>query len=230
MKTRIIYTKIWEDRFFKKLSNPARFLFLYLITNPRINLCGIYEIQDDVILFETSLDKKQLSKIKKQLEPKVFFCEDWVYVVNAQRLGGYKGEKNNIACSRELKEIPENVKKTFDKLNTDRVSIPYTYTRDTSINHKPEIIDKKSKIISANFEKFYQLYDKKIDRHKAESKWKLLTDKEREKIIEILPDYVQANPDKKYRKNPTTFLNGRCWEDEIIKGRGIIDYDAMGLT
>jgi hypothetical protein len=29
--------------------------------------------------------------------------------------------------------------------------------------------------------------------------------------------YVLANPETQYRKNPLTYLNGRCWEDEIIE-------------
>ena len=117
-------------------------------------------------------------------------------------------------------------KKILNWIKSNRGKYPDTELLNKLLDH----LSKQPKELNIPFDEFYQLYDKKIDRHKADSKWKLLTDKEREKIIEILPDYVQANPDKKYRKNPTTFLNGRCWEDEIIKGRGIIDYDAMGLT
>jgi hypothetical protein len=76
-------------------------------------------------------------------------------------------------------------------------------------------LGKKPKNINIPFDEFYNLYGKKIDRHKAELKWKLLTDKQREKVISILPDYIQENPVKKFRKSPRTFLNGRCWEDEI---------------
>jgi len=36
------------------------------------------------------------------------------------------------------------------------------------------------------------------------------------KIKEYIPKYKKAQPDKKYRKNPETFLNNKSWHDEII--------------
>ena len=30
-------------------------------------------------------------------------------------------------------------------------------------------------------------------------------------------DYKDSTPDKKYRKHPSTYLNSKGWEDEIIK-------------
>jgi hypothetical protein len=91
----------------------------------------------------------------------------------------------------------------------------------------------KVKIINIPFSTFWNLYDYKKSKPIAEKKWNSLTDEEREKVIEALPDYVAStNKNGKYppRKYPTTYLNQEGWEDEIIKGRGIIDYDAMGLT
>ena len=35
-------------------------------------------------------------------------------------------------------------------------------------------------------------------------------------LVERATKYREATPDKTYRKHPTTWLNGRCWEDEII--------------
>ena len=36
-------------------------------------------------------------------------------------------------------------------------------------------------------------------------------------MIKYIPNYKSATPDKKYRKNPETFLNNRSWKDELIK-------------
>jgi len=145
MKTRIIHTKIWEDDFFTSLEKSARYFFFYIITNPRINLCGVYELPDRVIEFETGFKKKELPKLKEALAPKVYFCDSWVYVVNAKRLGGYKGEKNDIACDRELQEVPEKVKSVLFKLKADRVCKGYGYPSHTTINQKSEIKNKKPK-------------------------------------------------------------------------------------
>lgn len=67
------------------------------------------------------------------------------------------------------------------------------------------------------FSDFWDLYDKKVgSREKIEKKWNSITQKTKEQIIDYLPAYLEATPDKTYRKNPQTFLNNRSWEDEII--------------
>lgn len=66
------------------------------------------------------------------------------------------------------------------------------------------------------FENFWILYDKKTDKPKAISKWNLLSKIDKEKIMEYIPLYKISQPDKKFRKDPCTFLNNRSWENEII--------------
>jgi len=67
------------------------------------------------------------------------------------------------------------------------------------------------------FSDFWNLYDKKVgSRDKIEKKWNSLTQKTKEQIIDYLPGYLEATPEKAYRKNPQTFLNNKSWEDEII--------------
>ena len=34
--------------------------------------------------------------------------------------------------------------------------------------------------------------------------------------MSYIPQYKQCQPDKKYRKNPETFLNQKAWNDELI--------------
>lgn len=153
MKTRIIHTKIWEDEWFTALSKEAKLLFLYLISNQRINLCGAYEITDRVIIFESGLKKSELQKAKNELVEKVIFYEEWIYVKNATRHGGYKGEKNETANTRELSNLPENIRKCFIEGKCDRVSVGYLYPIDTPINHKSEIINHKSEIKEEEIEK-----------------------------------------------------------------------------
>lgn len=91
------------------------------------------------------------------------------------------------------------------------------------------------------FNEYWDLYDKKIDKPKCENKWNKLTQKDKESIISYLPFYIKNTPNKKFRKNPTTFLNNRSWENEIINNNGngknrpkqeitIIAEAARGLT
>lgn len=75
---------------------------------------------------------------------------------------------------------------------------------------------KESKV-NIDFEVFWNLYDKKRgDKDKISKKWESLKDDERQAIIEYIPKYKSAQPDKQFRKDPQTFLNNKSWNDEII--------------
>ena len=80
-------------------------------------------------------------------------------------------------------------------------------------NSKPPA--QKPKTLNIPFDEFWNTYDKKKETGRSEKKWSSLTDNERELIMNHIPAYVQSTPDKKYRKNPMTYLNGKCWLDEI---------------
>lgn len=68
------------------------------------------------------------------------------------------------------------------------------------------------------FEKFWNLYDKKVgNKNKLLKKWNNLTPKDKLKIFIHIPLYKISQPNKRYRKNPETFLNNKSWDDEIIE-------------
>jgi hypothetical protein len=62
---------------------------------------------------------------------------------------------------------------------------------------------------------FWNLYDKKVDRPKVRITFMTLTLTEMGKAIKGVKAYVDSTPDKKYRKNPRTWLNARGWENEV---------------
>lgn len=70
---------------------------------------------------------------------------------------------------------------------------------------------------SPTFDEFWDAYDKKVARPKCERLYAPLSAQDREAIMQYIPLYKQAQPEKRYRKNPETFLRNRSWEDEIIQ-------------
>ena len=72
---------------------------------------------------------------------------------------------------------------------------------------------------AADFQRFWEAYGKQVDKVKAMRAWaKLRPDIEMVNLlIERATKYRDATPDKTYRKHPATWLNGRCWEDEIVQ-------------
>lgn len=81
-------------------------------------------------------------------------------------------------------------------------------------------IDKQETIEQLNkeqeFNEFWDLYDKKINPTKCKPKFLKLPEKDRNLIMEYIPKYKLSQPNKKYRKDPLTFLNNNGWLDEII--------------
>ncbi|HHV02692.1 MAG TPA: hypothetical protein GXX64_02095 [Bacteroidales bacterium] len=75
---------------------------------------------------------------------------------------------------------------------------------------------------NSSFDRFWNLYDKKVGRAKCEKLFHNLSGNDRNKIFENLPAYIQATPDKQFRKNPEAYLNNRTWEDEIIPAGKIV--------
>ncbi len=66
------------------------------------------------------------------------------------------------------------------------------------------------------FERFYNLYDKKVSKDDAIKAWKKLKRSDIEAIFANVQAYVASTPEKQYRPNPASYLNGRKWLDEII--------------
>lgn len=94
---------------------------------------------------------------------------------------------------------------------------------DTDIDNGNEIdinngVENEIKIkVWPTFEDFWDLYQKKVALPKAKASWGKLKQPEKEKAMAHVPLYVQSTPDKKYRLNPTTYLNNQGWENEIIE-------------
>lgn len=143
--------------------------------------------------------------------------EDGVLVKQARKKG--KMNQSNLYKVVE-KKLKDNIKDKPKGMPSDDICMPSDdigVCRDTA----PEPIIKKPIKESTNalsrFREFWDLYDKKVDRAKCERKWKRITEKQKNKIFEVLPNYIKQTPDKQYRKNPHTWLNGQCWEDEDIQ-------------
>jgi hypothetical protein len=69
------------------------------------------------------------------------------------------------------------------------------------------------------FGEFWDAFAKKVDRPAAERAWRKLKPKPElvATIVARARAYVRTTPDKGFRRNPATWLNGRGWEDELIE-------------
>ena len=116
-------------------------------------------------------------------------------------IAGSKGGKQKVANASKSKQKVANL--------ADSVSKNKNKSKNDS--------DSDSKVINDRFAEFWDLYGKKTDLSKCKAKFARLSKLEIDLLFENLPDYIRSTPDKQYRKNPITWLNGKCWNDEILQ-------------
>lgn len=83
-KLRSVSTGFWSDPFIEDLTPSEKLLFLYLITNEKTNMLGIYEASLKKISFETGLNKDVVLNGLKAFESigKVKYVDNYVILVN----------------------------------------------------------------------------------------------------------------------------------------------------
>lgn len=76
--------------------------------------------------------------------------------------------------------------------------------------------EEKIEITSEDFELWWCSYDKKVGKEKAKKLWDKLSNKDKKACMEYTPAYVASTSEKRFRKNPETFLRNHSWNDELI--------------
>lgn len=157
------------------------------------------ECNGDVTLTHHRAKKREstLNRVRKYRErqAKIKACNKNVTLFN----GDFDGDIDNID-SNNIYNINNNINNIYN--NTPSIS--------------PSSDECNLFVTCLNFEDFWNMYGKKVERMKCEKIFAKIKEADREKIKQHVPVYVASTPDPKYRKNPQTYLNGQCWNDEII--------------
>ena len=146
-----------------------------------------------------SIVKIAFSPFKNQ-----FSRDDEKYSETCERraIAGSKGGKQKVANASKSKQTIANV--------ADSVSKSKSVSKSDSDN------DSNKEVTNTRFAEFWDLYGKKVDRPKCENKFSKLTSTEIVLLFTNLPLYIKSKPEKQYRKDPIRWLNGKCWNDEVI--------------
>lgn len=83
-QSRIVNTDFWKDSYVVDLDKTEKLLFIYLFTNPRTSLAGIYEINLREISFDTGIEKEEIELILRKFgrAGKVFYERNWIVLSN----------------------------------------------------------------------------------------------------------------------------------------------------
>lgn len=147
---RYINTRFWDDNYIVELDPSEKLLFLYFLTNPLTNLCGIYEISYKRIASDTGFDKEMIDRILKRFSnnDKIIYVNGWVCVKNFSKNQRYRGDKLEKAMELEREKIPPSILEEITNISNKQ--IPYQYPSDTQaqrIKNK----DKRIKNIDKGF-------------------------------------------------------------------------------
>lgn len=131
-------------------------------------------------------------------------------------------ERFNDKSQKAKAAINKRWDKERNKSNTDVLPT----NNECNTNHKPIT---NNQYICA-FDDFWGLYDKKVNKQKAEKLFSKLNKNEIDLIFKTLPDYIRSKPDKQFRKDPDTYLRNKCWTDEIIINKPTSSVNGFGTT
>lgn len=101
------------------------------------------------------------------------------------------------------------------------------FNNNTEVETADSEVEEEQKqmlVFEPPFEEWWNAYNKKRGRKKAEAKWKKLSLNDKVACMKATPFYVASTPDPVYRKDPLTYLDGECWNDEIIQKQ---DYEQQ---
>jgi hypothetical protein len=145
MKTRIIHTRFWQDSYVVELSHKEKLVFLYLLTNDRVSLTGMYELPDRYIQADLDLTSEELVIIKDKLQKdgKIFFFKGWVKLLNHDKYNSFKGEKIEVAKEKELNNIPKEVVDFQYPIATSIHTSSDTLSNDNQLNNNKDNTEQK---------------------------------------------------------------------------------------
>lgn len=159
-KQRVINTRFWIDGYVSGLKPEEKLLFLYLLTNPSTEICGIYEIPIKNMSLDTGIDVMRVNKILKKFskDGKVHYIDGWICIINFVKHQAIN-PSIKIGIKRGLDIVPTHIR---DRLGTGWVqAVGYlnlnlnlntitsspkdvrvkTMYKETIINEDGEIID-----------------------------------------------------------------------------------------
>ena len=141
---RMLHTSFWTDTKVSENFTPEdRYFYIYLLTNPSMNLSGCYEISLKKMVFETGYSEETVNKLLSRMEDVhkvICYSRDTneILLVNYKKYNWTKSPKyqkslkSQIDCVKygPFKEYLEKSLEVFLS-DDDTVSIPYPYRMDT---------------------------------------------------------------------------------------------------
>ncbi len=106
---RQIHTSIWDDDWFCNLSSDEKVVFIWLFSNRRATVSGLYKFTEFICGRETGLTAGAVTNAVKYFIDcgKIMVFEDWVWVKNLRRYNDSKSPNAWRAIMSDLNKLPD---------------------------------------------------------------------------------------------------------------------------
>lgn len=239
---RQIHISFWEDtKVTDDFTAEDKYFMLYLLTNTKTNLLGCYEISPKQIAYDMGYSVDAVRALLERFEKthKIIYYENSTKEILIRNWSKYNWNESPKLAKALTSGLDSIKTSRFKEILSNIIqNIPYAYPIDT-VSKKEEkkiypidttvtvtVSDTVSdtgtnNTISSNFDTFWLEYPRK----ESKAKTKQWFDKNKpndDLMIKILESLKKAKAtkqwqDKNYIPHPTTWLNQRRWEDEVIE-------------
>ncbi|MDA3778640.1 MAG: hypothetical protein PF487_00120 [Bacteroidales bacterium] len=122
-KNKTLNSNIWSDTWFENLNVSEKMTWMYLLTNEKNNMLGIYEISIRKIAFETGIQnstiEKTLAKFTK--EQKIIYTDNYIILINFIKYQSYNPNMKKSAINT-FNNLPSKIKDDCKILDTKDIA------------------------------------------------------------------------------------------------------------
>ena len=125
-----------------------------------------------------------------------------------------KTQRARLAAKKRWDNVNDdaNAMQMHSKCNADAMQVKESKVKETKVKESKVNLS----IYNIDFEEWWFKYDKKTGKEKSLIKWNLLNKEEKDLALSVVEQYVDSTPEKKFRKDPATYLHNKSFNDEII--------------
>ncbi|MCM3455417.1 hypothetical protein M3685_15945 [Heyndrickxia oleronia] len=243
-KFRHVQISFWQDpKVLEEMTPEDKYFYIYLLTNPNTTQIGVYQVTKKQIMFEIGYSIESVNSLIERFQNMHKLIKynpntREIAILNWGKYNLIKGGKPILDCvQKELNEVKdvsllsdmvdkipnESIRQLFYNRIEQKNNIITNDTLHDTLDDTPTISGQKEKekekennIYSNEFEQFWILYPRKIDKKKAYKSFiKILKAYSLDVILSGTEKYSKqvTGVEKKFIKHPSTFLNNESFID-----------------